>query len=549
MDVTRPLPEMIKLYDPKGKVLEKLVHYDWKPLYYQKCCQLVHIYKDQRKQKQDGMIQKTGEGMQKQEWRKVTVLEPQSNPEVEPQWQVARGKSATKKHADVIREKEVDIGNAFKALVDTAQKIVQLSEAQGEKEKQNKKVLNNWKWVDNYDEAPGGRLWVIWDSTQLDYTLIRTHEQFILGKPVQEVETRDFKQFLLDAKVDELKTVGRQYTWTNNHVHSRIDRILVNAEWIQKCLNMEGMSMNPGFSDRCPLSVSFDTSSQAVQLNWRPRNGRHTMLTVWSKLKKLKVALKQMNKEESSGIDNKIQDARGRLENFQSRMSIRGQDVEQVELERATKLELEKWLMNPDELEAEILSFYWGLLSTAATQLLAINSKIMQNGSMLSRSQQLQLIRPVSREEVKQALMGIDDNKAPGCDEYNSYFFKKTWHILEKEVTTTIQEFFESADMCKAINCTTITLIPKVQNPKNIRDFRPIYCCTILYKLISKVITTRMQGVMEDLVDNCQAAFIPGRLITDNIIMSHELVKGYEKKNISPRCMLKIDMQKAYDSV
>ncbi|XP_070018841.1 uncharacterized protein [Nicotiana sylvestris] len=203
IDVTKPLPEKIKLYDPKGK----------------KCCQLGHTCKDQRKQKQDGMIQKTGEGMQKQEWRKVRVLEP-----------------AADKIDAQRREKKVGIGNAFKALVDTAEKIVQPSEAQGEKEKQNMKV---------------------------DYTLIRPHEQFILGKVtimqqninfyhcavyvgdfntiltsedryndilVQEVETRDFKQFLLDAKVDELKTMGRQYTWTNNHVHSRIDRILVNAE-------------------------------------------------------------------------------------------------------------------------------------------------------------------------------------------------------------------------------------------------------------------------------------------------------------------------------
>ncbi|XP_075076044.1 uncharacterized protein LOC142162893 [Nicotiana tabacum] len=54
---------------------------------------------------------------------------------------------------------------------------------------------------------------------------------------------------------------------------------------------------------------------------------------------------------------------------------------------------------------------------------------------------------------------------------------------------------------------------------------------------------------MPDLIGNCQIAFVPGRMITDNIIMSHELVKGYGRKNISPRCMLKIDMQKVYDSV
>ncbi|XP_070022732.1 uncharacterized protein [Nicotiana sylvestris] len=176
-----------------------------------------------------------------------------------------------------------------------------------------------------------------------------------------------------------------------------------------------------------------------------------------------------------------------------------------------------------------------------------INYDIKKNGNMLNRSQQLQLIRPVGREEVKQALLGIDDNKAPGCDEYNSYFFKKIWHIVGEEITTVVQDFFESANMCKAINCTTIILIPKIQNLTNIRDFRPSSCNTILNKLISKVITTRMQGVMDRLVDNYQADFVPGRLITDNILMSHELVKGYGRKSISPRCMLKIDMQKTYD--
>lgn len=58
-----------------------------------------------------------------------------------------------------------------------------------------------------------------------------------------------------------------------------------------------------------------------------------------------------------------------------------------------------------------------------------------------------------------------------------------------------------------------------------------------------------MQEVMDSLVDQSQSAFVPSRLITDNIILSHEFVKGYGQKGITPRCMLKIDMGKAYDSV
>ncbi|XP_070022733.1 uncharacterized protein [Nicotiana sylvestris] len=353
-------------------------------------------------------LSKTGSGLGKpiyaDAWRFTEQLEEEvaiqkSNSEVEEQWQVVTGRSATKKHTDVIREREVDIGNAFKALVDTAQKIVQMSEAQGVKGMHNKedrvliaiiehsvkqsnadsvlrKSLKNWKWVNNYDEAPGGRIWVAWDSILVDYAIIRHHEQFILG---EEMETREFKQFLVDAKTDELKTVGRKYAWTNNHVHNRIDRILVNAEWIQKWPNMEGMSMNPGFSDHCPLRVKFDTSSQVggkpfkflnclvnlktfegiVQRGWESGKNRQTMLIVWNKLKKLKGLLKQMNKEEFSGIDSKIQDARERLESIQNQMRCPGQREMQIELERTSKLELEKWLMVEESIMKQKSIIQW----------------------------------------------------------------------------------------------------------------------------------------------------------------------------------------------
>ncbi|XP_075098936.1 uncharacterized protein LOC142175834 [Nicotiana tabacum] len=54
---------------------------------------------------------------------------------------------------------------------------------------------------------------------------------------------------------------------------------------------------------------------------------------------------------------------------------------------------------------------------------------------------------------------------------------------------------------------------------------------------------------MDDMIDKGHAAFVPGRVINDNIILSHELIKWYGRKETSPRCMIKIDMPKAYDSL
>ena len=91
-------------------------------------------------------------------------------------------------------------------------------------------------------------------------------------------------------------------------------------------------------------------------------------------------------------------------------------------------------------------------------------------------------------------------------------------------------------------------MIPKVQNPKTVKEYWPIACCTVVYKIISKVITKRLHGVIQSIICDSQAGFIPGRKISDNVVLAHELVKAYTRKHISPRCMLKIDLQKAYDS-
>lgn len=59
----------------------------------------------------------------------------------------------------------------------------------------------------------------------------------------------------------------------------------------------------------------------------------------------------------------------------------------------------------------------------------------------------------------------------------------------------------------------------------------------------------KLQKVIGVIVDPSQSGFIPHRQILDNVMLASDLLKGYGRKGLSPRCYIKIDLRKAYDSI
>lgn len=74
------------------------------------------------------------------------------------------------------------------------------------------------------------------------------------------------------------------------------------------------------------------------------------------------------------------------------------------------------------------------------------------------------------------------------------------------------------------LNQTFIALIPKVQHPTFVSDFRPINLCNVLYKLVSIVIVNRIKLIMSSIISFNQSAFLTSRLISDNILVAYELL-------------------------
>ncbi|XP_060965763.1 uncharacterized protein LOC133034618 [Cannabis sativa] len=163
----------------------------------------------------------------------------------------------------------------------------------------------------------------------------------------------------------------------------------------------------------------------------------------------------------------------------------------------------------------------------------------------------LELTRPVLEEEVKTAVFQMHPDKSPGPDGMTPTFYQRCWHIVKQDVVGVVQRFFATGAFDEACSDANVVLIPKKKGPETMKDLRPIALCNVLYKIVTKVMTNRMKPFMDSIVADSQSAFIPNRLISDNIMVSFEVLHYLKRKRQGKTgCMaLKLDMSKAYDRI
>ena len=151
-------------------------------------------------------------------------------------------------------------------------------------------------------------------------------------------------------------------------------------------------------------------------------------------------------------------------------------------------------------------------------------------------------------EEVKAAVWDCDNFKCPGPDGISFGFIKKNWDILKDDLMRFLHEFHRNGRLAMGINSTFIALIPKVDSPQWLNDFRPISLVGSLYKILAKVLANRLRMVIGSVISDSQSAFIKGRQILDGILVANEIVD--EARRCKKELLLfKVDFEKAYDSI
>ncbi|XP_068472346.1 uncharacterized protein [Phaseolus vulgaris] len=137
------------------------------------------------------------------------------------------------------------------------------------------------------------------------------------------------------------------------------------------------------------------------------------------------------------------------------------------------------------------------------------------------------LIADFSEDEIRGAVWNCDSSKSPGPDGFNFGFLKHYWEIIKLDVLSAVKDFASKSNWPRGSNASFLCLVPKVENPQQLGEFRPISLVGCLYKIISKALSLRLKKVISKVIDFRQSAFLEGRGLLDSVLVANEVLLGF----------------------
>ncbi|XP_026378461.1 uncharacterized protein LOC113272885 [Papaver somniferum] len=403
-----------------------------------------------------------------------------------------------------------------------------------------------------------GRIWVGWDTSIVKAQVIRCSSQYVfLESGGAEVIPSNYKEFYdctQDAHIFDLRYTGCFFTWNNKQegeykIASKIDRIMVNMEWIEAFYDSTADFLLPGISYYSPGVVSIFEGRyhgpppykfcsfwvnepyfmSIVRKSWmEPMHGNPMMVLV-NKLKRLKKVLILWKNERFKRFSEQLLTAKSSMDEVQRQLQAQPLRNDLVVKEKEVVKTYAKLARCEESINKEKSKVQWMEAGD-------LNTRFFHN-SLKERRSKNNILVLNSREDIK-----LEDVKLIGeeCVNFFSEFFSGNSNQGDIQ---------ETGKLVKEVNSTRFTFVAKCENASTVFDFRPISCCNVIYKCLTKFLSSRMKFILKGLISSSQSAFISGRSIQDYILLAHEIVRNYHKSGGSPRCSLKIDLQKAYDTV
>ncbi|GKA34928.1 RNA-directed DNA polymerase, eukaryota, reverse transcriptase zinc-binding domain protein [Tanacetum coccineum] len=462
------------------------------------------------------------------------------------------------------------------------------------------RVFGRWNWYDNAFECSRGcRVLIGWDNEKIQGGIVHAFDQAVLclfeiqsskqrlfctfihveisGKLRKNLNPEDhskgisyvtqdmeeFRDCINCIKMEDICSSGLHYTQIksllnhNNRIMKKIDRVMGNEEFFEKHTRDHVVFLPYGIFDHSPAILTCPQTLKAkkksfrfanyvadkeefqwvVKDKWNTEVEGFAMLKLVKMLKAMKPTMNKLNWKNGNLFD-KVKKIKSIFDEIQTR---------KADLTNKTKVE---WLKEGDRNSTYFYKVLKSRSNRCRVEEICGEDNVRYSGDQVPvQFEDWNMIIEVSNMEIKEAIFDINDNKAPGPDGFTTKFFKKAWDTVGNDVCKAVKEFFSKGKLLGELNATLITLVPKVSTLHKVSDFRPIACCNVVNKCISKIITNRIKNALDSIVNKNQSAFIPERQITDNFLLTQELLKGYNCVRGPKRCSMKIDIQKAYDTV
>ncbi|XP_071721877.1 uncharacterized protein [Rutidosis leptorrhynchoides] len=397
--------------------------------------------------------------------------------------------------------------------------------------------VRDWELIHNDDCHPLGRIWNMYDPNKMKLVSVQVNAQWIHCSMLLDSCSVDWTLVygFNDAR-------GRSSLWNDirNLEHYVFGSWVLQEDFnamIRRSDKLGGISLVA--SDTEDVKQFFGSFSRIFTEVLEPGLSDHSPLVVnlrsfergkskaFLKLKAVKKVLQGLNRREYASISERVYHTRQLVKAVQRDLQRDPMNSMLLDEERALVLEFRRVL----ELEK---SFYfrksrvnWMEFGDTNTAILHNSVKVRSSHNVITSiklptgeictdqvllcrsecvverdfgfdSQAGMLNRDVSTVEIRDALWSIGSSKAPGIDDFNAYFFKKNWSLVGEDFTEVVLSFFSSGCLAKQF-------------------------------VISKILTARLALIQTELISPLQSAFVDGSVISDNILVAHELIRGYHK--------------------
>ncbi|KAL6551326.1 hypothetical protein OROMI_021814 [Orobanche minor] len=449
----------------------------------------------------------------------------------------------------------------------------------------NTKIQRRDLWDDLLSVSQNQVPWMVGG----DFNIILQPEEKKGGACPIQSDMEEFSDCLLNCNLSDVGYAGTPFTWYRDGVWQRLDRILVSPEWYSSFPSMSTRHLPKYQSDHNSLLCQFEHNIAIRKTSFRFQN-------MW-----VKHHLFLPTVQESWGMEyaplreyfNKIDQAQYAVEVAEKDFDLDPSTSNRSYLNKMNAnltltLSMEedfwkqkanmKWMLegerdskffhnlvkkkrqkiflhcirdngclitNPEDIQVSAVNYFSNCFAEQIPILDEIDPNLVPK--IITHDQNNMLCFTPTIDEIRSCVFDMEGDSVAGPDGFGIKFFQICWDIISSDVFDAVVDFFSGSPMPRAFTTTTISLIPKNNNPQSWKDFRPISLCNSTYKIISKILSKRLASILPSFINSAQSGFIKGRNITDNILTAHEVTHDISQSMTNT--IIKLDMEKAYDRI